>query len=374
MAVAWGAQTEGGKPDVFVAVSRDGGQHFDQPVRANDVVGEARVGGELPPRIALVPKPGLDPEIVVVYGANATTTAIKVVRSRDGGRTFSAGRALQAIDAAGDRGWHALAVDATGAAHVMWLDHRGLATGKAESHTNHESAAMDGAQMAQRSGLYYASADAGVPEREVLNGVCYCCKVAMVTGRDNAIFAAWRQVYPGNIRDIAFSSSRDGGKHFAAPTRVSTDNWQLAGCPDDGPALVTDGAGTIHAVWPTVIGGEKPEGALFYASSRDGRTFSPRTRVPTLGSPRPMHPQVAFDAQGRVVVGWDEVISGVRQAAMRTITFDQAGQPAFGVIARLGAPGEPSSYPMFVPASSGLLAVYASGAPGASVIRVTAAQ
>jgi hypothetical protein len=371
VAVAWGGQATDGRHDVFVAVSRDGGQTFGPAVRVNDIEGEARLGGELPPRVALVPRSGGDvPEIVVAYGSKTTSTAIKVSRSTDGGRTFTPGRALQAPAAAGDRGWHALTVDAAGAAHVMWLDHRGMATARAESPEHHEAAALDGAAMAQRSGLYYATDAVGTQEREVLKGVCYCCKVAMATGADGAIIAAWRHVYAGNLRDIAFTISRDGGRTFAAPQRVSDDRWQLAGCPDDGPALAVDGGGTIHAVWPTVIGGDKPEGAVFYASSRDGRTFSPRTRIPTLGSPKPMHPQIAADDSGRVTVAWDEVIGGVRQAAMRTIKFDEAGQPIFGAAMRLGRPDVPSSYPMLVSTPAGMAAVYVEGKAGASAVRV----
>jgi len=41
-------------------------------------------------------------------------------------------------------------------------------------------------------------------------------------GRRRFDFAAWRHVYPGNIRDIAFTVSRDGGRtlrnRFASPT------------------------------------------------------------------------------------------------------------------------------------------------------------
>jgi hypothetical protein len=327
----------------------------------------------LPPRVGLVSRQGGDvPEIVVVYGSKTTNTAIKVARSADGGRTFTPGRALQAPAAAGDRGWHALTIDAAGAAHVMWLDHRGMATAKAESHEQHEAAAMDGAAMALRSGLFYSTDAGAAQERELLKGVCYCCKVAMTTGKDGALVAAWRHVYPGNIRDIAFTVSRDGGRTFAAPARLSTDNWQLAGCPDDGPALAVDGEGTIHAVWPTVIGGDKPEGAIFYASSRDGRTFSSRTRIPTLGSPKPMHPQIVADGSGRLTVAWDEVIGGVRQAAMRTISFDGAGQPIFGAMTRLGPPDVPSSYPILVSTPAGVLAVYVEGRAGASSVRVKA--
>ena len=108
VAVAWGAQPPDGKVDVFVALSRDSGRTFDPPVRVNDIAGEARLGGELPPRVALVPgSGGTVPEIVVAYGSKATGTAIKVSRSTDGGRTFSPAREMQAPGAAGDRGWHA---------------------------------------------------------------------------------------------------------------------------------------------------------------------------------------------------------------------------------------------------------------------------
>ena len=110
------------------------------------------------------------------------------------------------------------------------------------------------------------------------------------------MFAAWRHVYPGNIRDIAFTASRDGGRTFAAPLRVSEDKWVLEGCPDDGPAMAVDANNRIHIVWPTLITegaaeqgahAEKdgsaqrssrsprsdtgePTIALFYATSADG--------------------------------------------------------------------------------------------------------
>src|SRR5262245_15768189 len=52
VAVAWGA-SGAGKTDVFVAVSTDSGRNFGAPVQVNTVAGEARLGGELPPRMAL---------------------------------------------------------------------------------------------------------------------------------------------------------------------------------------------------------------------------------------------------------------------------------------------------------------------------------
>lgn len=402
IAVAWGASNPAGATDVFVATSRDAGVTFAEPVRVNAVAGEARLGGELPPRVALIDREGRDPEIVVAYGSKIEgKTAIKVARSTDGGRTFAESRALQAAGAAGDRGWHALTVEPSGDAHVLWLDHRGLAAQRGQSHEHHEKAAIDGVAMARYSGLYYRKAGdpkgsplqsgggrgdpsgitsrgdpegspEGSPERELFTGVCYCCKVAMASAPGGTIAAAWRHVYEGNVRDIAFSISRDGGRSFSPPARVSADGWQIAGCPDDGPAMAMDAEGTMHVVWPTVIGGDTPEGALFYASSRDGRAFTPRQRVPTLGSPRPMHPQIVVGANGGITVAWDEVMSGIRQAAARPLTFDKTGQPVFGEAVRLGAPGIPSSYPVLVTTPRGVQAVYAAGKPGGSVIRVVA--
>jgi hypothetical protein len=380
--VAFGAQTAEGKADVFVAVSRDGGRGFSAPVRVNAVEGDARLGGELPPRVGLVARGGHDPEIVVAYGAKAEHTEIRVARSRDGGRTFAPARALQAAGAAGDRGWHALALDGRGVAHVLWLDHRGLAppgnragkpTAQGASHDHHmERDAIDGVAMAMRSGLYYGREGEGpASERELVKGVCYCCKVAMATTPSGGIYAAWRHVYAGNIRDIAFLASTDDGQHFGAPVRVSIDDWHLAGCPDDGPAMSVDGRGTAHVVWPTVLGGATPEGALFYASSADGKAFTPRIRIPTLGSPKPMHPQVLSASADRVLVAWDEVVDGVRQAAVRSLRFDDAAQPIFGAARRLGSPETPTSYPILVATSHGTVAVYVEGKPGASQIRVT---
>ena len=105
---------------------------------------------------------------------------------------------------------------------------------------------------------------------------------------------------------------------------------------------------------------------------RDGRSFSARTRIPTLGSPKPMHPQIVADGAGKLAVAWDEVIGGVRQASMRAIQFDTAGQPVFGAPTRLGAADATSSYPMLVSTPAGLLAVYVEGRTGASSVRVKA--
>jgi hypothetical protein len=362
VAVVWGASASG-QGDIFSAVSRDGGRSFAAPVRVNALAGEARVSGEIAPRVSLAPQAGSDvPEIVVLWNAKDGTTQIKIARSRDGGRTFSRPVPLQAGGAAGDRGWQALALDARGNAHAIWLDHRGMAAPKSEP-AEHKGE-HDGAAMAQRSGLYYATSTGGAAsERELFKGVCYCCKTAMATGPDGTLYAAWRHVFAGNFRDMGFTASRDGGKSFSPLVRVNQDGWSINGCPDDGPAMAVDAKGVVHLVWPTVAGGT--EGALLYATSRDGKSFTAPVRVPTLGSPKPSHPQIALDGQGRIVVAWDEVRNGVRGAAFNRLTANGT----FGAPQAFGTSG-PSSYPVLAATAKGLVAVWTAGAPGQATIAV----
>ena len=363
VAVTWGAVAEG-RGDVFVAVSRDGGTSFGPPVQVNAVPGEARLGGEFPPRVALTSAAkGAEPEIVVLWVARGATPEIKSARSHDGGVSFDRPTTLQSPGAPGDRGWPALAIDGAGAAHAIWLDHRGLAlrSSGGQVHGDRQgSAGHDTREAAAGSALYYASAGGAGGERSIAGSVCYCCKTALASGPGGALFAAWRHVYPGNVRDIAMAVTRDGGKSFSPPGRVSADGWSIDGCPDDGPAIAVDGGGTVHIVWPTVIPGRNPEKALFYASSRDGVHFTPRLRIPTLGSPNPSHPQIAASPDGRVVVAWDESVSGTRVAAMRDVEIGSGGNPEFGEVLTI-APAGTADHPVVAATDSGFVVVWSTG-------------
>jgi hypothetical protein len=359
VAVTWGAAVNG-KGDIFLAVSRDGGRTFSSPARVNSVDGDARISGEIAPRVALLSRSGMpDPLITVTWNAKEGTTQIRTARSRDGGRTFAEEVNLQANGALGDRGWQASTLDARGRLHTIWLDHRAMAAAKTTADPSQHQGEHDGVAMAQRSGLYYA-AD-GVPERELFKGVCYCCKTALATGPNGEIYAAWRHVFAGNMRDMGFTMSRDGGKTFSPLLRVNQDGWSIQGCPDDGPAMAVDGLGTVHLVWPTV---KNEQGVILYATSKDGRAFTTPVRIPTLGGPKPSHPQIAVAGSGRAFVAWDESRDGVRRAAIAPI--DGSRPPE--II------GNATSYPVMAASSAGLVAVWTSGPPDRSTIGVRVIQ
>ncbi len=370
VAIAWGASTPAGATDVYAAVSRDGGRTFGPPVRVSDAEGEARLNGEQPPRVAL-----RGAAITVVWTTKGKNgTRLVQSRSDDRGLTFAKAAPVPGGDAAGNRGWENAVADRSGRVYAVWLDHRELAQQDgaiAAAHHDHAAAASgskpDGVAMAQRSKLYLGSVDGAVPPAPITGGVCYCCKTALATAADGAVFAAWRHVYPGNIRDIAFTSSRDGGKTFAPPLRVSEDKWVLEGCPDDGPAMAVDASNRVHIVWPTLIGegSADPTIALFYAMSADGKRFTPRKRIPTEGMPH--HPQIAIGADGSLTVAWDEGANGKRRAAMARTTVDAAA----GAVLTRSVIGEAAVYPVVAATSDAAIVAWTSGASTNSTIQVT---
>src|SRR3954469_21319995 len=242
VALAWGASATNGSTDVYLAASRDGGQVFGAPRRVNRVPGEASFSGEQPPRVALLSDAARDPAIVVVWTAKGPSgTRLLSARSNDSGASFTAAVPLPGSEASGNRGWESIAA-AGGSVAAVWLDHRALAAGSDGSmnHAGHEHGGTaqqktDGVARAQLSKLFFAKPGLDGSAHEIAGGVCYCCKTSLAADASGGIYAAWRHVYDGNVRDIAFSKSADGGRTFSTPVRVSDDHWVLDGCPENGP-------------------------------------------------------------------------------------------------------------------------------------------
>jgi len=352
--VATWAATAPGATDVYAAVSHDDGSTFGAAKRVNDVPGDARTSGEQGPRV------GIGTAVDVAWCSKAGTSArIRVARSQAGATTFAPAVTVHAEDLPGVRGWASLARDPEGNAHVVWLD------GRAADH--------GAASHSMRQDIFHAvwRTDGSHEEALVATDVCFCCKTAVATAPGGTVYVAWRHIYPTNLRDIAVARSSDGGKTFSAPVRVSEDGWQIAGCPDDGPALAVDESGTLHLVWPTMVGGADRAAVkgIFYSSSTDGgRTFAPRQRIDEEGTGA-AHPQIAAGA-GRVAIVWDEA-GATRRACLREVSRDPKGPgstPVLGPITVLSA--GPAVYPAIAATPSSLVAAWTETAAAGSEIRV----
>ena len=378
VALVWSGSSETAGANVYAAVSRDGGASFGRPARVNDVARQADVNGEQPPRVAFVTSAGETPQMVVVWTAkSAGGTQLLSARSTDGGRTFSASAPVPGSDAAGNRGWESIAADPGGGIHAVWLDHRDAASPGAAGHAGHQHGATapdsspeDGAARAQRSQLYVGSLDAGAGPRSIARGVCYCCKTAALTGPDGALYVAWRHVYPGNQRDIAFAVSRDRGRSFAAPVRVSEDRWQLDGCPENGPSLALGDRGRVFVLWPTLV---KAQGSgeslrLFLSSTADGVRFTPRAALPVTGAA--YHPQLVTTPDGTLFAAWDAAAAGgPRQIKVARGQPDERGQVTFGPV-DLGS-DTAGSYPVLAATPTHVVVAWTARHGSQSMITVT---
>ncbi len=267
-----------------------------------------------------------------------------------------------------------MAAAADGRLYALWLDHRDTAQTTA-SHAMHQhqqgagdAAATNGVARAQRSQLFVSALDGSVAPKGIARGVCYCCKTALTTGPDGTVYAAWRHVYDGNRRDIAFTMSSDGGRSFVEPVRVSEDGWQIDGCPENGPALGVDAGKRIHVVWPTLVRRSSGETlGLFYASSVDGRRFTPRTPLPTSGAA--YHPQLAVTPDGGLIAAWDEVEAGQRRVKAVRARPDDGGAARFTPLALGGAAS--GAYPALATTRSHAVLAWAQRLGAESRIAVT---
>ena len=95
----------------------------------------------------------------------------------------------------------------------------------------------------------------------VADHACPCCRPSIAADSKGNISVAWRKVFPGEIRDMVVSNSRDGGATFDEPVAVTEDGWKINGCPDSGPS-----AAVLH-------------GKLFLAWLTEGREQRARIRL-----------------------------------------------------------------------------------------------
>ena len=331
IAAVW-TTSKDGAASVYLAMSTDGGASFSAPRRVNDQEGDASANNEQPPRVVMT-GPASARSITVVWSKRneegpqrARRDALRMARSTDGGRTFSAARFTHDPAISGARGWESLAVGPDGSIHAVWLDGRDASRKMAE-HAKQSGMPHKG-QPPQD--IYHSTIapDGRITETLLATGVCFCCKTAVAVDTRGTVYTAWRHIFPGSMRDIAFAKSTDGGRSFDSPVRVSDDKWELNGCPEDGPALAVDRAGVIHVAWATVVNDGEPQKALFYATSRDGKTFSARSRLPVASAVTPGHPQLTLLSDGGAAIVWDEVVSGLRRVAVTRVSRAGAVQPA----------------------------------------------
>ena len=166
-------------------------------------------------------------------------------------------------------------------------------------------------------------------EETLLDGrICECCQTGMARTA-HGLFVVYRDRSPEEVRDIAFV--RQVGGEWTAPATLHEDQWEIPGCPVNGPQVAADG-NQLAVVWFT---GSRDEPRVHLVRSEDGGArFGDPLR---LDDGQPVG-RVDVEYLGDdLVASWIERQDGGRgDVRLRRVSATGAAAPSFSV-ARTGS-------------------------------------
>lgn len=304
---------------------------------------------------------------------------VALVRSADGGRTWSKPVLVNTDGTPTEHGFVSLWAAGADRVGVAWLDGRhtaesaSTATDSSDAHAGHgrhgDAAGGDGntptkadavaAAAAQQAAALPAPAtpmmtlrtahfDAALKrhdEQPLDLSTCDCCQTdAIVT--EGRTLLAFRDRTEGEIRDIFVA--RHDGQRWLAPVRVHADDWRMPACPVNGPALAARG-GDVLVGWYTAAG-DVP--ALKLARSTNAAHGFAAPVVVDRGETVQGRVDVALDADSAWVLWVRESPQG-QTLHLARYTPDLSRELQRLEVARLQGRGRATGFPQLVLADGG---------------------
>ncbi len=225
--------------------------------------------------------------------AKPYTGFIRMLRSNDGGQTFSAPFTVHQDRQEITHRFDSVAFDAQGVLHTLWVDKR-------------DQPPKGSTQKYAGAAIYRnESKDGGMtfgPDTKLADHSCECCRIGLARNPQGQLQATWRHVFEGGIRDHAFASV---GAPANRITRSSHDEWQINACPHHGPGLALNAGGNptgYHTVWFGIrkVNGQDQAAVRYARLNTQGEPLTETVRV--LPDPRAEHADVLADDQNVAVV------------------------------------------------------------------------
>ncbi len=161
----------------------------------------------------------------------------------------------------GEHGFVSL-IPSTSGFEAIWLDSRRFDQTDEHSMKN---------EMQLMTAVY--SNGAFLPETVLDSRVCDCCQTSAAVANGNPI-VLYRGRSSSEVRDIYYI--RREGNQWSKPKVLYSDNWKIAACPVNGPAVAAQG-NKVVATWFTAAGDKPRVYAIF--SSDGGRTFGKPVQI-----------------------------------------------------------------------------------------------
>jgi hypothetical protein len=315
---------DGGKSRVGYTMSHDGADTFMHVIPVSEPGASVNSEAESSPTLAKVPT-----AIYALWEQRSAsgTSDLMLARSLSYGHSFDKPVRVN-NDSMAFHGYSAVGAAPNGDVYVVWLDGR-------EEGPSSETFAVYIARSTDNGASFEANHRVG-------RSACPCCRPRIAFGPNGEVYVAWRKDFPGDIREMVVSTSRDGGKTFAPEVRVAEDNWRLRGCPHSGPSIIQSG-NRLYIGWLTEGHEQRPRIQLAWSDDQGSHFHAPITA--SSDSLDPNHPVLAASEDGRTLL----VFQGRAKKA------DGSWSPSTVFVAEVN--GDQISAPIAIP-TSGVPASY----------------
>src|SRR5688572_14606362 len=204
---------------------------------------------------------------LVKSGAGTYAYNVNISRSKDGGQSWTKPIVPHRDGTQTEHGFVSLISLPDGRLGAVWLDGRNMKDMKESD---------EHAAAAESMTLRYATIDAAgnlSDEAQLDERVCECCQTSAAVTSDGPI-AVYRDRSASEVRDIYIVRQVNGS--WSTPQPVFADNWQINGCPVNGPAVAAVGRNVVVAWFSSA--GDTPRVKITFSQDA-GATFSQPIQV-----------------------------------------------------------------------------------------------
>jgi len=333
--------------DVYVSISKDGGNTFSAPTKVNASSGAVWGQQVSRPRIVGTPNGTWH----VAYSANdihptlnKTLLTTHYTRSIDGGQSFEAPKRLSSVTGqdmsdvihggfASAAAFGTMASAPDGSVHVYWVDTRHM---KPDS----DSGALYGSTSRDDGQTFTA-------DKQLFDtSVCPCCQLTAVANSRSEVVLGSRRVEKDSFRPATVMTLSHKDETILDRQSIGGAPWQINGCPLKPTVVALHGKNVFAAVHN---GGETTPGVIFSVSNDEGKSFKP------LGIVQPDAavsdaPTITVNGS-RVLLAWHAKLgSAPRRVYYRF--YNLSGEP-MGEIRELNSGSGTSQFPVAAARSDG---------------------
>ncbi len=283
---------------------------------------------------------------------------VKIATSTDRGASWSTGVSPHTDDTRTEHGFVSLYPVMDGFA-ALWLDGRN--TPEDSEHddageiTHHDNAPSG---MTLRSAELSAELD--IQNEQLLDElVCDCCQTDVAIASSGPV-AVYRNRTADEVRDIYVARSVDGT--WQQGVAVANDNWHIAGCPVNGPAISAAGA-QVAVTWFTAANDQARVRVAF--SSDSAVTFDGTYDIATADVMGRVG--ITLLPDGSAAVSWlNKLSGGAADIRLRRISSEGELGPVITVAETAAA--RPSGFPQLIRYGDDLLLAWTDTSGGQSSV------